>query len=154
MEGRLVIVPVSLKEAQDFILSYHRHNKPPVGHKFSVGVAGADGLVGVAIVGRPVARGAQDGSTLEVLRVCVAPNTQKGACSMLYQTCWRAAKAMGYQRLITYTLQSESGASLRGAGWKIVAELAARNPKQWQNRQNRDWQSVVGQSKIRWEATS
>lgn len=148
----LTIVPVSLREAQNFVATHHRHNKPPIGHKFSIGCASEGTLIGVAIVGRPVARGAQDGTTLEVLRVCVIPDAQKGSCSALYQACWRAAKAMGYRRLITYTLQSESGASLRGAGWTVVAELAPRNPNQWQSRQGRDWQSVVGQAKLRWEA--
>jgi hypothetical protein len=150
----ITIVPVSLEEARDFVAAFHRHNKPPVGHKFSVGASDGKRLVGVAIVGRPVARMMQDGLTLEVLRVCVIDGAPKGSCSALYQTCWRAARALGYRKLITYTLQTESGASLRGAGWKIVAELPANRADQWQNRPGREWQATVGQAKIRWEATS
>jgi hypothetical protein len=150
----ITIVPISLAEAQSFVAAFHRHNKPPVGHKFSVGASDGERLVGVAIVGRPVARMMQDGLTLEVLRLCVNDGAPKGSCSALYQTCWRAAKALGYRKLITYTLQTESGASLRGAGWKIVAELPANRADQWQNRPGREWQATVGQAKIRWEAES
>ena len=88
----------------------------------------------------------------EVLRCCVRDGAPKGACSFLYACCWRAWRAMGGTRLVTYTLQSESGASLRGAGWKVVAELEPSDPKRWQNRPGREWQPVVGQAKFRWEA--
>jgi hypothetical protein len=93
--------------------------------KFAVGVADQeDVLRGVAMVGRPISAAYQDGLTLEVNRTCTdgTPN----ANSMLYGACWRAAKALGYRRLITYTQQGESGASLRAAGWHVVAERAAR----------------------------
>lgn len=74
------------------------------------------------------------------------------APGFLYARCWQAAKALGWKKLVTYTLQSESGASLRGAGWRVVAELSASNPASWQNRPGREWQAVVGQQKFRWEA--
>jgi hypothetical protein len=147
-------IPINLKEAKEFVASFHRHNKPPHGALFAVGVSDGAEMVGVAIVGRPVARMLDDGQTVEVVRCCVKNNSPKGACSFLYARCWNAAKALGWKRLITYTLQSEGGASLRGAGWKVVAELAPNNPKQWQNRPGREWQPVVGQAKFRWEATS
>jgi hypothetical protein len=92
-----------------------------------------------------------NGVTLEVTRCCVNEHAPKGSCSFLYSRCWAAAKALGWSRLVTYTLQTESGASLRGAGWKVVAELQARNSADWQNRPGREWQSVVGQAKLRWE---
>jgi hypothetical protein len=113
----LRIVPVFFKQARDFVARHHRHHKPPVGHVFSVAVEDEAGTIrGVAMVGRPVARGACDGFTLEVNRCCTdgAPN----ACSMLYGACWRAAKALGYRKLITYTLDSEPGTSLLAAGFK------------------------------------
>jgi hypothetical protein len=79
-------------------------------------------LVGVAIVGNPLSATLMDGWTAEVLRVCTIEGAPKGTCSMLYQACWRAWRAMGGRRLITYTLQSESGASLRGANWRVVGQ--------------------------------
>ena len=148
----LSIVPVGWSEAQDFVRSFHRHNKPPIGHVFSVGVSDGAELVGVAICGRPVARMLDDGQTLEVTRCCVNESAPKGACSFLYSRAWRAARALGWSRLITYTLQSEGGASLRGAGWMQVGVVPARNPSDWQNRAGREWQPVVGQAKFRWEA--
>jgi hypothetical protein len=148
----LAAVPVKLKEASEFVENFHRHNKAPRGGLFAVGASDGSGLVGVAIVGRPVARGLDDGQTAEVIRCCVVQNAPKGACSFLYAKCWQAAKALGWARLITYTLQAESGASLRGAGWRVVAELQARDPIGWQNRPGREWQPVVGQAKLRWEA--
>lgn len=122
--SRLRLVPVRFATASEFVALHHRHHKPPAGHVFSVGVAEADELVGVAMVGRPVARGLDDGLTLEVNRTCVAdaPN----ANSMLYGACARAAFALGYLRLITYTQQGESGASLRAAGWRVIAERKPR----------------------------
>ena len=121
----LSIVPLDLSEANDLVRRWHRHSNPTVGHKFSLGVAIGDELVGAAIVGRPVARPLDDGWTLEVLR-CVTDGTPH-ACSKLYAACWRAAKAMGYRKLVTYTLQSESGSSLRAAGWRVIAESPARS---------------------------
>jgi hypothetical protein len=141
-------------EANAFVASFHRHNKPPLGGLFQVGASDGERLVGVAITGRPVARRMQNGATAEVLRCCVLADAPKGTCSFLYGACWRAAKALGWRKLITYTLQSESGASLRGAGWMIVAELDAGNPAAWQTRPGREWQPVVGQQKLRWEVTA
>ena len=145
-------LPVDLAEAQQFVQSFHRHNGAVAGAKFCIGVSDGERLVGVCIVGRPVGRNADDGATLEVTRCCVIDGAPKGACSFLYARAWQATKALGYARLITYTLQSESGASLRGAGWRLVAELKANKPGMWQSRPGRSWQPVVGQAKFRWEA--
>lgn len=115
----LQLVPVTFAEAAGFVAMWHRHNIPPIGHKFSVGVANGETLVGVAMVGRPVARRYDDGRTLEVNRTCT--DGTSNANSMLYGAAQRAAFALGYRRLITYTQADESGASLRGAGWKVIA---------------------------------
>lgn len=121
----LRIVPVRFREAAGFVEMWHRHHKPPPGQVFSLGAADDQGrLVGVAIVGRPVARHYDDGLTLEVNRT--ATDGTANANSMLYGAAWRAAKALGYRRLITYTQQGESGSSLRAAGWSVVAEREAR----------------------------
>lgn len=113
----LHIVPVELVEANAFVSALHRHHKPAVGHRFSIGCADDEGLLhGVAIVGRPVARLAgSPRDVAEVARLCTdgTPN----ACSMLYGAAARAAKAIGFRRIQTYTLPDEGGTSLRGAGW-------------------------------------
>lgn len=144
----LRVTPITLAEANDYVARLHRHHKPTVGHIFSVAVSDGDEVHGVAIVGRPVARALQDGYTAEVLRTCTdgTPN----ACSMLYATCWRAAKALGYKRLGTYTFQSEPGTSLRAAGWKLVGESPGRS---WDvpGRPRVTQQATLG-PKFRWEA--
>jgi hypothetical protein len=121
----LQLVNVTFADACSFVAAWHRHHPPPQGHKFSVGVADGETLVGVAIVGRPVARHLDDGRTLEVTRV--ATDGTPHACSMLYAAAWRAARALGWRRLITYTQADESGASLRGAGWRVIAERPPRS---------------------------
>jgi len=109
--------PSTIKAACQFVRDAHRHHKPPQGGLFAVALADDAGTVlGVAIVGRPVARHLQDGWTAEVTRVAVVDDARNG-CSMLYGAARRAAKALGYRRLITYTLESEGGASLRASGW-------------------------------------
>lgn len=119
--------PITLKEAKEFVANNHRHNKPPTGWKFGVGLKIGDDLVGVATAGRPVARHYDDGLTLEVNRTCA--DGTRNANSMLYGAIWRAAKAIGYMRCITYTQADETGASLKAAGWVKVKELPPR--KSW-----------------------
>lgn len=146
----LHLVPVSFATACDFVTAWHRHNQAPVGHKFSVGVAADERLVGVAIVGRPVARSFDDGLTLELARS--ATDGTPNANSMLYAAAWRAAKALGYSRLVTYTQADESGASLRAAGWRTVAELQSR--KGWDAPSRpRDNGSYLSTSRTLWEAS-
>jgi hypothetical protein len=147
----LTVVPIGLAEAHEFVRNFHRHNKPAQGGKFAIGCSDGDGLVGVIVIGRPVARSLDDGVTAEVTRGCVIDGA-RNANSLLYSAAWRACRAMGYRRLITYTLQTETGASLRGAGWKVCAECAPNDPARWQSRPGREWQPVVGQAKFRWEA--
>ena len=116
----LTIVPVTVKAASAFVEQHHRHHPPPQGGLFAAAVAEGDQVRGVAIVGRPVARRLDDGWTAEVIRV--ATDGARNACSKLYGACWRAARALGYRRLVTYTLPEEGGASLRGAGFTCIGE--------------------------------
>lgn len=109
----LTLIPVSLAQANEFVRQHHRHHKPVAGHKFSIGCAENGRLCAVAIVGRPVSRYLDDGFTLEVNRLC--SDGTKNACSILYAAAARAARAMGYHKIVTYTLDTESGASLRAA---------------------------------------
>lgn len=120
----LSIIPVSFRQAKEYVSEHHRHNRPPQGMKFAIGAAKEDVLVGVAVAGRPSSRVLDNGLTLEVTRTCTTG--EKNVNSMLYGAVWRAAKAMGYTKLITYTRQDESGASLRAAGFVVDAELRAR----------------------------
>lgn len=121
----LRLVPVSQRTALDAVARWHRHNKPPRGDLFRVGVATDDGtLVAVGIASRPVARAYQDGQTVEVSRV--SSDGTPNACSMLYGALARAAFALGYRRVITYTRADEPGSSLRAAGWRVVAERPPR----------------------------
>ena len=119
------LCPITLDEANAYIEKHHRHHGQVRGHKFSIGLAEDSEVVGVAVVGRPVARGFDDGLTLEVTRLCT--DGTKNACSKLYSAAWRAAKALGYKRMITYTLSSERGSSLRGAGWQVIHEVRGRS---------------------------
>lgn len=111
----LVIRPISLNDANKYVREYHRHNFPTQGHKFSVACYDGDRLCGVAIAGRPIARNMDDDSTIEIRRVCT--DGTYNACSILYGACSRIAKAMGYKRVITYTLKSEPGTSLKASGF-------------------------------------
>jgi hypothetical protein len=111
-----VIVPLELAAARRFVAEHHRHNEPPIGHRFSIGLELDGELVGVVIAGRPVARKADDGYTIELVRVTT--DGSRNSCSRLYGAACRAAAAMGYRRAITYTLASEPGSSLRAAGFK------------------------------------
>jgi hypothetical protein len=144
-----MIVPVSLTDANKWVAAVHRHHRPTAGGKFAIGWAADDVIRAVAIVGRPVARHLDDGWTLEVNRV--ASDGAKNACSALYAACWRAARALGYRRLVTYTLATEPGTSPRAAGWRVVGEVKGR-----------DWSSegrprIPGEAqlfdKVRWEAS-
>jgi hypothetical protein len=113
----LRLAPCSLKDAQRFVAFHHRHLEPPIGHLWSTAAAADDGrVVGVIIVGRPTARMLDDGWTVEVTR-CATDGT-RNACSLLLAAAWRVAKGRGYRSATTMTMQSESGASLRAAGWR------------------------------------
>ena len=147
------VVNLHLKEANAFIEMHHRHSRKVVGHKFSIGAVDANGnLVGVAICGRPVARKLDDRVTLEVTRCCVIDDAPKNAPSFLYRAAWRVWAAMGGERVITYTLESESGSSLKGAGMKAIATSPNwKSGTGWTTRQGRDWQPIHAEGKVRWE---
>lgn len=122
---KLTAAPISFEQAADFVRQHHRHNTPPVGHKFSIAAMSGDELVGVVIVGRPVSRRRDDGQTLEVTRLCTVGHPN--ACSFLYGKAAKAALALGYRRIGTYTLKSEPGTSLKAAGWVCIGESPGRS---------------------------
>ena len=142
------VVPMILVEANEFVAKHHRHHKPVPGAKFCLGISDGDAIRGVAIVGRPVARHLDNGWTLEVNRVCT--DGVKNGCSMLYGAAWRATKALGYTKLITYTLAEEGGVSLRAAGWTLIGESGGGR---W-SRQSRPRVDLhPTQMKLKWERT-
>jgi hypothetical protein len=148
-------VPTTIAKANDFVAEHHRHNGRTArnGGKWAIAIGTEEhGVVGVAIVGNPLAQKLMDGFTAEVLRVCTNEHALKGTCSKLYSRCWQIWRLMGGTRLVTYTLQTESGASLRGAGWKIVGEVAPGNWNREKLGRMREYQPIFGQSKFRWEA--
>lgn len=138
--------PMTLKEANAFVEQNHRHHKPVVGHKFSIGCTDGEKIVGVAIVGRPVSRVLDDGWTLEVNRLCT--DGTHNACSMLYAAAWRAARAMGYHKLVTYILDTESGVSLKAAGWKCVGQAGGLR---WTGKRRPEVDLYPAQMKLRFE---
>lgn len=118
---QFALKPISLADANEFICQHHRHHRPVVGHKFSLSAIDRVGeVVGVAIVGRPVSRMRDDGETLELTRLCT--DGTKNAASFLLGATRRACFALGYDRIGTYTLPSEGGASLRASGWHLVGQ--------------------------------
>ena len=126
-------VPLTLKQANDYVSEHHRHHKPCQGHRFSIGAVNADGeLVGAVIVGRPVSRHYDHYSTAEVVRLVT--NGTKNACSFLYGAAARAAKAMGFRYIQTYILETEPGTSLRASGWSEAGTLPS---KQWKHSDGR-----------------
>lgn len=141
------LVPINLAEANEFVRRHHRHHGTVRGAKFSIAVADGAEIVGVAIIGRPVARLLDDGWTLEVLRTCTVG--KRNACSMLYGAAWRAARAMGYRRIGTYTLPEESGASLRAAGWRCLGQAGGGS---WDRKERPRVDMHPLQVKLRWEA--
>lgn len=145
----LRVVPIDFAEANAFVTTMHRHHKPMPGCKFCLAVADDEKIVGVAMVGRPVARMSDTGLTLEVNRVCTDGTTN--ACSMLYGAAWRAAKALGYTRLMTYTLPSEGGASLRASNWTCIGLRGGGN---WnvKSRPRIDTAVILQGQKMLWEA--
>ena len=153
MKGpRLTIVPVTWREACAFVDGHHRHHAPPNGHRYSQGVVTTeDGILrGVVITSHPVARHLMDGRTLEVIRSATDGTMNANSC--LYGAAWQAAKALGWGRLLTYTQEGESGASLRAAGWRVIGERPARGGWDCPSRPRLD-KGTCGVARTLWEAS-
>ena len=144
----LEIRPCHIREAQSYVKEHHRHNIPPVGGKFAVACYDGERLCGVAICGRPVARYSDNGKTIEILRCCT--DGTFNACSKLYGACCRIGFDMGYERIITYTLKSERGASLRASGFHFDGEAGG---KQRTGERRRDYYISPAEMKLRWVKT-
>ena len=142
------VIPCSLKYANEFVTVYHRHHKAVRGCKFCLALKGVNGVVGVAICGRPISRHLDDGLTLEINRLCT--NGARNACSMLYGACVRVAKEMGYRKVITYILESENGASLKASNFKCEGIAGG---VQWTGKRSGRDNGVPKEMKTRWVYT-
>lgn len=149
LEVSVELIPITQREAFAFVRRHHRHHQPPIGSLFQIAVAREGEVAGVAIVTRPVSRMLDDGWTAEVGRV--ATDGTPNACSMLYGACWRACRAMGYRKLVTYTLPSEGGASLRGAGWRCVGKAGGGS---WSRKGRPRVDLHPTQEKLRWQVSA
>ena len=138
------IKPITFRDACEFISKNHRHHKPTVGCKFSLGLYDGDILVGVAVCGRPVSRYYDDGLTCEINRLCT--DGTFNACSMLYGACCRVAKEMGYKKVITYILESEDGASLKASNFVCEGKTGGTH---WTGKRNKG-QDIPAEKKKRW----
>lgn len=141
----LEIRPCDFQTARNFVGWHHRHNKPPVGHKFSIACYDGDRLCGVAMVGRPIAKAYDDGMTLEVNRCCT--DGTRNACTILYGAACRAAKALGYKRIYTYTRQSEPGTSLKASNWTCEGEAGGTH---WTGHRYEQMEMRLDEMKVRW----
>lgn len=145
----LHLQPIDFNEAAAFIAQHHRHHLPPVGWKFGIAANDGEKVVGVISIGRPVARMADDGLTLEITRCCT--DGTRNAPSLLYGAARRAVWALGYRRLITYTLPSEGGASLRGAGYREVGRAGGGS---WSRPSRPRVDTAPTEVKTLWEAVA
>lgn len=147
VSGRLRIVPIELRDANAFIFAHHRHHKPVQGHRYSIAAMDEAGVVhGVCVVGRPVARNADQATTVEVTRLC--SDGSRNVCSLLYAAAARVARNMGFERIQTYTLPQEGGASLRACGWVNESEHGGGQWKHTDNKPRRTDQPIG--AKFRW----
>jgi len=141
----LILRPIDFYQAKKYVGEHHRHNKPPTGHKFSIACYQGDRLCGVCMVGRPVSRYLDDGLTLEINRCCT--DGTYNACSKLYGAACRAAKALGYKRIITYTRESEPGTSLKASNWICDGKAGGTH---WTGQRYEQTEMVFDEMKVRW----
>lgn len=147
---RLRLCPTTLRAANAYIRAHHRHSAPVAGCVAVVSVTDDSGLTrGVGVLGRPVARMLADGQTAEITRVCTdgAPN----ACSMIYSALTRAAAALGYGRVVTYTHADEPGTSVIAAGYRVAAAVRGHS---WDRPSRRRPLGGDDADKLRWERST
>lgn len=157
MAKQLYAQPITIKNANEFIKKFHRHHRPTIRNGGRWAMAALDSshdVVGVVIAGNPVSATYMDGVTIELTRLCVKEGAPKGTCSFLLGKCCSIWRTMGGARVITYTLASESGASLKGAGWVLAGTVEPH--KRWQNKSRTDGieraaLQVYEVKKCRWE---
>ena len=120
----LKVSPCTLAEANSLVAQLHRHHKPVTGHRFSLSIHEGERLCGIVICGRPVARNTCQKSILEITR-CATDGTFN-AISQLYGAVCRAAKAMGFESVQTFTLPEEGGASLKAESFVTLVKKSTK----------------------------
>tara|TARA_R110000803_G_C11740125_1_gene290929 strand:+ start:43 stop:522 length:480 start_codon:yes stop_codon:yes gene_type:complete len=155
MSKIFTVVPLTFKEANNFVDEHHSHNKRVQGYKFAIGALHENILVGVAMCGRPISATLDNKKTIELLRSCVLNEAPKNTNSFLYGRSWRVAEAMGYEKMITYTLIREKGSACKAIGMKIVGQTKD-STKSWARKEQKDGikrktQNIYKELKYRWE---
>lgn len=155
MSKNFSVIPMTLKESNEFVDKHHSHNKRVQGYKFAIGAVYRDKLVGVAICGRPISATLDNKKTIELLRSCVLSDAPKNTNSFLYGRSWRVAEAMGYEKMITYTLIREQASACKAIGMKVVGQTKD-STKAWKSKEKKDGiirrtQKIYKELKYRWE---
>ena len=156
LDYKLEVRPISFRDAARFVAQHHVHCGPPLMHRFSFGVwNGPWVLMGVVIVGNPVARALMGRNLVEATRVCVRRDTEPmlrdGCCSKLYSAAAQGAERAGYCKIITYLRADEGGASIKAAGWVPEADVPGRG---WHSaRRQRSNGNNAFVPKVRWSRT-
>ena len=148
-DKKLEVVPITFAEANEFVKQHHRHHGTVTGTKFCIAISDGERIIGVAMVGRPVSRMLDDGWTLEVNRTCTTG--ERNVNSMLYGAAWRAGRALGYKKIVTYTLPSESGISLKASGWKCIGQTGGGS---WNRASRPTVDRHPTQTKLRWDLSA
>ena len=148
MAKNLKCIPLTLKEANAFVIEHHRHSKQCRGHRFSLGAVYKDELVGAAIIGRAINRYLDNRFTAEILRNSVLEKAPKGTFIFLYSRAMKVWQSQGGKKILTYTLETEPGSSLKAVNFNAAAKTGFFKGG-WQNRSNRREYTPI--RKIRWE---
>jgi hypothetical protein len=151
MSERLALAPITLRQAQAFVVRWHRHSRPVRGAKAAIAATLGARIVGVAIIGRPVSAGIQARGvpTVEITRV--ATDGTRNACSFLYGAARQLGRALGYRHVVTYTRPDESGASLRAAGFVVAGTVPGAS---WSRPARPRVDYEPWQGKLRWESAA
>ncbi|MFK4705649.1 hypothetical protein ABIC83_002488 [Roseateles asaccharophilus] len=153
LDWNLEVEPVPWKKVKTFVKDHHRHCDPPAGWRFGAGVLNGADLLGVVVVGRPVARALDHKRIVEVNRVCIREDLPAGlewnACSKFYGWAAREAKRRGFEWIITYTLESEAGTSLKAAGWQEAGRTGTKG-RSWSSPSRPRANKIVSEDKVRW----
>jgi len=170
LSKRFSIVATDLKTANEIVARFHRHSDPVgVAMRQVIATNRTTGdIIGTGILGRPVSLILDDGLTLEVSRT--ATDGTEHACSAILGALAREAQRLTLSgnhvhRLTTYTRASESGASLRAAGWRLDVKHHSRfvlnglaverkivpiQPKSWSNPSRPRPIRAPGEPRLRW----
>lgn len=90
-------IDLSVKDAEAFLARHERHYKAPVEAICAIGVADIDSEMRVTLHGAAIL-GRREPGVGELAHIYVDGASQ--GYSLLYGACWRALKALGYERAV------------------------------------------------------